>query len=141
MDILNWKYPIPLFLLQESGSFLNMWPALAKQGTSRMAQVSDLTCTVAGINMTNTIHSTIQNINNGVHMSLTNLKYWSRYWYGWLSLTINTLYRWFALNVKSAACRLRHVPCFARPGHIFKALINFCWILNKHPDQKEKENN
>ena len=30
-----------------------MWPALAKQGTSRKTEVSDFTYTVPGINMTN----------------------------------------------------------------------------------------
>ncbi len=39
-----------------------MWPTLATQGTSPKAQASHFTCTVAGINITNTLsmHSTRQ---------------------------------------------------------------------------------
>ena len=37
------------------GKYKFMWPALAKQGTSHKAQVSDFTCSVAGINMINTL--------------------------------------------------------------------------------------
>ncbi len=44
-----------------------------------------------------------------------NLKYRSR----WLSLTINILqYGWPVLNVKTAPCLMRLVPCFATAGHI-----------------------
>ncbi len=39
-----------LYSLGKSISQVYMWPALAKRGTCRMGEVSDFSCTVAGIN-------------------------------------------------------------------------------------------
>ncbi len=98
---------------------ISMWPSLVKQGTSHKALVSDFTCTVVGINMTNTyeMHSTRQDVMGlGItsynNMSLTNWKFLRDY--HWPQDKIP-----FSVTECKISC-LTRATCslFARAGHM-----------------------